>query len=561
MTLTGRVSTSNSASVVARPSSPQEKSRASGLKLLPTIEHSLGRLARHRRLSIVLVGILAFVMSAALSLFVRMPQPRFHDEFSYLLAADTFAHGRLTNPTHPMWPHFESMHIIQQPTYASKYPPAQGLMLAAGQVIGGSPIVGAWLSMALACAATCWMLMAWLPPRWALLGGLLASLHPLTLAWSQSYWGGLVAMCGGALVLGAFRRLVQRPTTHQAILMGLGMAILANSRPYEGLILSVLAMAGLVWWMSSREGPTLLVSLRRIALPIFIVLGVTAGLMSVYNLRVTGNPFRMPYMVHESTYSVAPPFLWQRPRPEPVYRHKELRDCHVGWELPTYTSQRSIGGFASEGVWKILLLTAGCFWLWVPTLALLVISLPPITDRWTRFALLTLGLFIVAQLVETWLHLHYAAPIASLVFMFVLQAMRYLHSRRQGRKTWRVVFAMTLILCVVSLAALGIHLSRVDKGLWSSQRASVLADLKQTGKRHLVIVRYSSEHNSEQEWVHNEADIDEAKVVWAREMDAAQNLELVKYFADRLVWLLEPDTETPRLVPYPVQTSALTEWQ
>ena len=156
-----------------------------------------------------------------------------------------------------MWIHFETFHVIQQPTYASMYPPAQGLVLAFGQVTTGHPFVGVWLSVALLCAALCWMLQGWLPPAWALLGGLLAAMHFGVFSyWADSYWGGAVAATGGALVLGALPRIKKSQRVGDALLMGLGAAVLANSRPYEGMIFCLPVAAALIVWVRARAAPS-----------------------------------------------------------------------------------------------------------------------------------------------------------------------------------------------------------------------------------------------------------------------------------------------------------------
>src|SRR5207237_7470654 len=163
------------------------------------------------------------------------------------------AHGRLSNQTHPLWEFFETIYVISHPTYQSKYPPAQGMALAMGIVLVSEPIVGVWLSAALACGAMTWMLLAWVPRRWAVAGGFITALHPVMLQWSATFWGGAVALCGGALVLGAMRRLWDGPRFRDGIVLGIGALILANSRPFEGLLLCIAIGAAMLVWMIRRR--------------------------------------------------------------------------------------------------------------------------------------------------------------------------------------------------------------------------------------------------------------------------------------------------------------------
>src|SRR6476469_6908366 len=107
--------------------------------------------------------------------------------------------------------------------------------------------------------------------------------------------------------------------------MGIGIALMLTPGPFESLLLFIPVAVSLCrWFFLAERRPDGRTLLRRTVLPIAIVVAA-ASWMGYYNYRVFGSPLTLPYTVNRATYAMAPYFAWQSPRPEPVYRHDEMR--------------------------------------------------------------------------------------------------------------------------------------------------------------------------------------------------------------------------------------------
>jgi hypothetical protein len=406
------------------------------------------------------------------------------------------------------------------------------------------------------CAAIAWMLQAWLPARWALLGGLIAFLKfAIVSYWINSYFGGALAALGGALVLGSLPRIFRSHQTRHALLLALGIALLANSRPFEGLALCLPVAAAFLWWLARSPSPSFSVKFRAVLLPLASLLLLTAGFIAYYNWRTTGDPLLMPHALNRRAHP-GTVFLWQPVRPHAHYNNPQFDGFYNGWELQT----------RFQGTWPDFLRildekysTYSNVYLWKGSF-LLFLFLPPLfTSRRWRFLVLVLASSFLSLLVVAWFLPHYAAPAVCVLYALLLQCLRHARTLRFAGRPVGVGLSRMLILLLLltSTAPLFGPIKQFSpSGWWNHQlgnqaRATIAERLNIMPGRQLVIVHYEKFHNIHLEWVYNAADIDGSKIVWARELDTQQNQKLLAYFHDRRAWLLRVADDSSELTPYP----------
>lgn len=473
-----------------------------------------------------MIFLAAVPMGLRLALLGRhpVPIPRVADDFSYLLLGDTLAHFRLANPMHPMHRFFEGVFVLQDPSWSSIYPLGQGFALAFGESIFRIPWAGVVLSTGLLCALCYWMLKAWVDPVWALAGGLLAAAEfgPLSM-WMNSYWGGAVSGIAGCLVFGAIPRLRGARQTRNAILLGVGLGLQLLTRPYEFVLLGLIVLL-------------FLVPMRSLAVAALVLLPAI-GLTGLQNRLVTGSWTTMPAQLSRYQYGVPTTFGFQD---APVPHRPLTVEQQIDYDAQTAVHNRA-------GYWRRLgeRITLSSFFFLPP----LYLAAPffPMSLRASRFrpAAIAILVFWLGTAFYPYFYPHYIAAAACLFLLVSVKGLEWMSRFPVGRQAaWLI-----LILCLAHFA-FNYATAAAQRESDPEHRAEIDDRLAREAVQQLVFVRYWPQHGAT-EWIHNAADIDGAKVVWAIDLGAEEDAMLRRYYPNRKAWLLEPDAHPPRLTALP----------
>jgi len=520
------------------------------------------RFAPRTAWSMALLALLPVVLRLALLGHHPVPSPDVYDEFSHLLVADTLRHFRLANPVHPLHQFFETFFVLQTPAYASIYPLGQGLIMAIGWTVFGTPWAGVILATSAFCSLCYWMLRGWTTPGWALAGGLLAVMEfgPLS-QWMNGYWGGSLSAFAGCLVFGALPRLQTESRRRNALLLGIGLAIHLLTRPYETIFMG---LAVLLFFVPPLRKPAEVRRLARIAAIAAIAVAPAIVLTLLQNRAVTGNWTTLPYALSQYQYGVPTSLTIQ---PNPV-AHADLT-VQQQMDYRMQTSFRPSGGETLRTYLERLEYRVRYYrFFFIPPLYLALVAFLPLLRQW-RFAWVafTVTLFALGTNFFPAFQVHYVAACTCLFVLMSVAGLEWLNrltigGRPAGAEAARLIFfvcvAHFLFWYTLHIFDTGeISLSVRPYETWDSinhtnpeRRIAIKTELEKAPGDLMVFVRYAPQHIFQEEWVWNAADIDNARIVWARDLGPEENAKLIAYYPARTALLFEPDAHPMRLTRY-----------
>ncbi len=492
----------------------------------------LGKYSARPHVCWALIALALMVGRVALLPWLPPPDPVVPDEFSYLLAADTFAHGRVANPPleHPEF--FESPHILASPAYISKYPPGQGLVMALGQRLTGNPYWGVVLSGSIMVFLFCWATNAWLPPQWALIAGFLSVMCFFVRDyWLSSYWGGAVAASAGALVTGGLGYVLRGTPGPARFSLGLGAIGLYVTRPYEGGVLCLAVLALLAEHCLRLPAPQRRAIFTHVLLPNAALVLAAVPLALWHNANVTGNALEFPYELYQRQADIVTPFWVLPPLPPKQYSSANVTSYHQ-WELSTYWQVRQDALPLLIGT-QLVKFATNSLLVHFMAFSLLLLGLPWARIRKRKRHLLILfGAGLGTLLPEVWVMSHYGAPFFIVTMILIVAAGRALWYRAAATPLGRAAFGIVLTSLLASVLLHTVSVIREKP----NERARLVRDLVSRPGRDLVFVDCAPGWDDLQQWVYNGADLGSAPVIFAHDLGFQKNRTLIAGYPDRTVW-------------------------
>lgn len=397
----------------------------------------------------------------------RLP-PAYHDEFSYLLQAETFRAGRLSWPPQTAGGDaFHQIHVLNRPRTASRYFPWTGIWILPF-LMAGLPIAGHWLAGALACMLFHRVLRTLISLQAANIGGLLLAFSPGLALFSNLLLAHHPTMLALSVFLWAIQGVLSRGRWPMAAAAGIALTCAMLGRPMTAagfaLPFGLVLLKRLVLPITPAQRMLTARTLICMALP--LLAGFAA--LAVMNQNITGNWRTSAYQYYTDTWTPRHRFGF----------NNAASSANPSSVLARYDAWATNLTPAAAALNVQQRLTASAQWtLGIPALLLLIpAALPlclPANESARRLRLLLAALISLhAVHIPYWydgiLHWHYVFETAPLLLLLAAAGLQSVQQILMQRFSRRTAVAWTLLVPIASLLPSWLN----AESLWGPSRIS-----------------------------------------------------------------------------------------